>query len=237
MIKYAHLQQHFDARQMQCEVQTLTAALWKPHYNERQYEGNWATLALRSINGSLDNHTSIQGSAMLGNMAYKDTQLLDQCSYLKSVIGFFECEKMSVRLMRLEPGAVIKEHTDHDMSFEDSEARFHIPVATNEGVNFFIEDEKIVMKEGTCWYLNLSLRHRVNNFGDASRIHLVIDCKVNDWIKHLLNKKTAHKKEIAAAPEEIRCSASDKIKIIEQLRLVGTPVANELADKMESGNT
>ena len=89
MIKYAHLEQHFDASQMQREVQMLEADLWKPHYNQGQYEGNWATLALRSINGSADNHTSIQGSAMQENMSYKDTQLLDQCIYIKSVIGFF----------------------------------------------------------------------------------------------------------------------------------------------------
>ena len=52
------------------------------------------------------------------------------------------------------------------------------------------------MKEGECWYLNLSLKHRVNNFGDTSRIHLVIDCKVNDWIKNLLNEEAELKQEI-----------------------------------------
>jgi len=135
--------------------------------------------------------------------------------------------------MKLDPGAVIKEHTDHEMSFEDGEARFHIPVVTNRDVNFFIEDEKIVMGEGECWYLNLSLKHRVSNLGEASRIHLVIDCKVNDWIKDLLNSDAACKKEISVKHEEVPYSEADKTKIIRQLRLLGTRVSNELADRLE----
>jgi mannose-6-phosphate isomerase-like protein (cupin superfamily) len=235
MIKYVHLKQCFDVVKMQEEVHKLESGLWKPHYNEKQYEGSWATLPLRSINGSADNNISIQGSSLQKNMAYKDTSLLGNCNYLQSVISFFECEKMSVRLMKLDPGAIIKEHTDYDMSFEDGEARFHVPILTNHGVSFFIQDEKISMKEGECWYLNLSLKHRVNNFGHTCRIHLVIDCKVNDWIKNLLNEEAELKQE-SEKQEGINYSAADKIKIIQQLRLMGTPVATELADKMENGN-
>jgi hypothetical protein len=236
MIKYAHLKQRFDIAQMQEDVQNLESGLWKPHYNEKQYKGSWATLALRSINGSAANHISIQGSALQKNLTYKDTPLLYNCNYLQSVISFFECEKMSVRLMKLDAGAVIKEHTDYDMSFEDGEARFHIPILTNHRVEFFIEEEKIPMKEGDCWYLNLSLKHRVNNFGDTSRIHLVIDCRVNDWLKNLLNEGAELKQEISEKQAGTDYSAADKIKIVQQLRLMGTPVANELADKMETGN-
>ena len=235
MIKYVHLKQRFDVVQMQEEVHKLESGPWKPHYNEKKYEGSWTILPLRSINGSLENSISIQSSSLQQNMAYEDTPLLDNCTYLQSVISFFECEKMSVRLMKLDAGAVIKVHTDYDMSFEDGEARFHIPILTNDNVDFFIEDEKIPMKEGECWYLNLSLKHRVNNSGDTSRIHLVIDCKVNDWLKNLLNGEAELKKE-SEKHEDMNYSVSDKIKIIQQLRLMGTPVANELADKIESGN-
>jgi mannose-6-phosphate isomerase-like protein (cupin superfamily) len=235
MIKYVLLKKRFDKAQMQEEVHKLGSGLWKPHYNVRQYEGSWTTLPLRSINGSADNTVSIQGSSLQKNMAYKDTGLLDNCTYLQSVISFFECEKMSVRLMKMDPGAVIKEHNDYEMSFEDGEARFHIPVITNQGVNFFIRDEKISMKEGECWYLNLSLKHRVNNFGNTSRIHLVVDCKVNDWVKKLLLEGAELRQE-SEKEEDIKFSAADNIKIIHQLRLMDTPVSNELADKMEAAN-
>jgi len=233
MIKYVRLKHRFDVVRMQEEVHRFESSLWSLHYNEKHYDGSWTILPLRSINGSLENNISIQSSSLGENMAYQDTRLLDHCAYLTSVIHFFECEKLSVRLMKLNPGAVIKEHTDYDMSFEEGEARFHIPIITNQYVDFFIEDEKILMKEGECWYLNLSLKHRVNNFGNADRIHLVIDCKVNDWIKNLLNCEAELRQELREKQKGLNYSASDETKIIQELRLMGTTVANELADKIE----
>ena len=236
MIKYVLLKQRFDVALMQQEMHTIETALWKPHYNEKHYEGSWTILPLRSINGSEENNISIHSSSLQQNMAYKDTRLLGGCSYLQSVIGFFECEKMSVRLMNLDAGAIIKEHTDHEMSLEEGEARFHIPIQTNSGVDFFSEDEKLPMKEGECWYVNLSLKHRVNNFGDTSRVHLVIDCKVNGWINNLINKEAALRQDVSEKQEDKDYTAADKIKIIQELRLMGTHVADELADKMEMGD-
>ena len=233
MIKFIQLKQRFDVIKMQKEVCALESDLWKPHYNSKHYEGSWTTLQLRSINGDIENSISIQGSSLLGNMAYRNTILLEQCTYLQSVINFFECEKMSVRLMNLHAGAVIKEHTDYEMNFEKGEARFHIPIQTNQGVSFFIEDQKIPLNEGECWYLNLSLKHRVNNFGNTNRIHLVIDCKVNDWTKNLFNEEVILT-EMIDENYQINYNASDKIKIIQQLRLMGTPVSKELADKLEA---
>ena len=236
MIKYALLKQRFDVVLMRQEVHRIEKALWKPHYNEKHYEGSWTTLPLRSINGSVENSISIHSSSLQQNMTYKDTCLLDSCNYMQSVISFFECEKMLVRLMNLDAGAIIKEHTDYEMNLENGEARFHIPIQTNPGVDFFSEDEKLPMKEGECWYVNLSLKHRVNNFGDTSRIHLVIDCKVNGWINDLLNKEATSRQDISEKQEGINYTAADKVKIIQQLRLMGTSVADELADRMETGN-
>ncbi|MEP6552045.1 MAG: aspartyl/asparaginyl beta-hydroxylase domain-containing protein [Ferruginibacter sp.] len=221
---------------MQQELRHLQAALWKPHYNEKQYQGSWTTLQLRSINGSLENNIAIQATSLQHNMAYLDTSLLNESPYFQSVLNFFQCEKMSVRLMKLNAGAVIKDHMDLDMNFEAGETRFHIPVQTNEAVNFFIEDELIPMKEGECWYLNLSLNHRVNNWGTTDRIHLVIDCKVNDWVKNLLHENALIKKETHTKSEATQYSNAEKILIVKQLRLMGTAVASELADKIENGS-
>jgi hypothetical protein len=138
--------------------------------------------------------------------------------------------------MNLHAGAVIKEHTDYDMNFEKGEVRFHIPVQTNSEVSFFLENEKIPMLEGECWYLNLSLKHRVNNSGNRNRIHLVIDCKVNDWVKNLLKKEAELTELIDEESEITNYSDLDKIKIIQQLRLMGTPTAEILAKKLEAGN-
>ena len=184
------------------------------------------------MNGEMYNSISLHASAMQQNMAYKDTALLTGCPYLKSVIDFFNCEKNAVRLMKLNAGAVIKEHTDYEMNFEEGEARFHIPVTTNDNVNFYLEDERICMKEGECWYLNLSLKHSVTNLGQTDRVHLVIDCTANDWIKGLLQYEVVIKEIHSLAAK--KHSPADKIKIIQQLRLMGTATASEMADKMEN---
>ena len=187
---------------MQEEVNHLSGGNWKAHYNISHYEGNWSILPLRSINGSLENTVAIHASA--SDLLYADTVLLDYCPYIKSVIASFQCEKTSVRLMKLNAGAIIKEHTDIDMNIEAGEARFHIPVRTNKDVAFFIMEDLIPMLEGECWYLNLSLPHRVHNGGDTDRIHLVIDVMVNDWVKDLLNRKGLNRKDIEGAPEKAR---------------------------------
>ena len=166
-------------QQLQQEVVLLENSLWKAHYNTAHYEGGWTILPLRSINGTIDNIISLHSTAAETIPAYKDTVLLEQCNYIRSVLDFFECEKTAVRLMKLHASAVIKEHSDHDLSFEDGEVRLHIPVMTNPAVEFFLDDERIVMEEGECWYMNLTLKHRINNFSNIDRVHLVIDCKVN----------------------------------------------------------
>jgi hypothetical protein len=42
------------------------------------------------------------------------------------------------------------------------------------------------MKEGECWYHNFNLPHRVANRGTADRVHLVLDCVLNDWLREVL---------------------------------------------------
>jgi hypothetical protein len=41
------------------------------------------------------------------------------------------------------------------------------------------------MAEGECWYLNVNQPHRVENRGSADRVHLVLDCVVDEWLRAL----------------------------------------------------
>ncbi|MEO6673935.1 MAG: aspartyl/asparaginyl beta-hydroxylase domain-containing protein [Ginsengibacter sp.] len=234
MIKYLQLRQLFDVGKMQADLTLLETRLWKEHYNTRHYQGSWSVLPLRSINGSMENVISIHSSSATEMRYYRDTELLERCSYLQSVLHFFECEKTSVRLMNLQAGGMIREHSDHELSFEEKEVRFHIPVVTNPEVEFFLDDEMVMMKEGECWYLNLSLRHRVKNGGTTDRVHLVIDCRVNDWIRNLFSDEGAIQKKTDHHEREKLYAKEDKLKIIAQLRLMNTPTSIELAAKIEN---
>ena len=90
--------------------------------------------------------------------------------------------------MRLAPGSIIKEHHDNDLSFEQGMVRIHIPVVTNDGVDFRLNGLRCVMAAGSSWYLRLSDPHSVANRGTADRVHLVIDAAVNDWVAGLFER-------------------------------------------------
>jgi hypothetical protein len=245
MIKYLQTSLAFDPDKLQKEFELLQGDNWMEHYNKSHYEGDWTILPLRSLNGSLK--SVISTHILPKGLSYQDTVLLKKSPYLQSVITSFACEKTSIRLMKLNAGAIIKEHTDQDMNMEAGEARFHIPIQTNKDVAFYIQEDRIPMLTGECWYLNLSLPHKVHNAGNEDRIHLVIDCVVNDWVKALLAEKDITRKDIDKMPDSFvnarkrdnkekpvsPVSLDDKTKIIAELRSMNTVAALELANDME----
>jgi len=234
LIKYIHFNQQFNAAKLQQEISQLENFLWKEHYNKSNYEGSWTTMQLRSINGMVENNTAIQPSALQNGHEFRDTPLMEQCAYIKEVIDFFEMEKTAVRLMKLDAGAIIKAHQDHGLNFEEGEVRLHIPVFTNDKVKFMLEEEVIPMQEGSCWYLNLSLKHSVANESDSNRIHLVIDGMVNDWLTDYFNMPAHTSCSFDAPQQGDHYSREDKLKIIAQLRLMQTEVGDQLADDMQA---
>ena len=95
----------------------------------------------------------------------------------------FACPLQSVRFLKLAAGSRIREHRDLNLAYEDGELRLHIPVRTNAQVEFYLNNKLLTLHEGECWYLNFNLPHRVVNGGATDRIHLVLDCVVNDWLR------------------------------------------------------
>ncbi|MDF1696247.1 MAG: aspartyl/asparaginyl beta-hydroxylase domain-containing protein [Saprospiraceae bacterium] len=108
---------------------------------------------------------------------------LKKCPHLLSIFKTFNCRVETFRIHSLDPGAHIKPHRDTGFGLEHGKVRLHIPIQTNDKVEILVEDQNIVMKEGECWYCNFHLNHEVTNGGDQPRIHLIIDCMVNDWLK------------------------------------------------------
>jgi len=113
---------------------------------------------------------------------WEDTELLAACPYFREVLAAFPCPLQAARLMRLAPGSVIKEHRDHDLAAEWGVARLHIPIATNDRVDFRVNGTRVDMAPGSTWYLRLADPHSVTNHGDTARVHLVIDAEVDDWL-------------------------------------------------------
>lgn len=109
------------------------------------------------------------------------------CSHLAAAVRVLRCPLKSVRLLKLTAGSHIREHRDDDLGWEAGEIRLHVPIITDPGVEFFLNGQRVVMQEGECWYLDLSLPHRVQNRSSVDRIHLVIDCLLNDWLRAIID--------------------------------------------------
>ncbi len=174
----------FDPGLLARDLQALAAVGWIQHFVKQNYDGDWSVIPLRGKAGATHPVMMIYSDPIATE--FEDTPMLRDCPYFREVLDAFACPLRAVRLMRLMPGSIIKEHTDHALSVEEGTARIHIPVTTNADVEFYLNGTRVVLEAGSAWYLRLSDRHSVYNKGDTARVHMVIDAVVNDWLKSLL---------------------------------------------------
>lgn len=168
----------FDSQKLQTDALQFSAEEWLPHFNTQYYEGDWSGIALRAAKGA---HVQLYSDPNAKD-GFVDTEMMARCSYVPKVLETFQCEMTSVRFLKLGAGSQIRRHRDYQLGFEDGEIRIHIPVLTNPQVEFILNDERLDMKEGEAWYLNFNHYHSVSNNGSTDRVHLVMDCVVNDWL-------------------------------------------------------
>lgn len=121
-----------------------------------------------------------------------NTSALEKSPYLKSIIESFQ-EKTTVtlvRLLRLAPNSIVKEHTDPTLGLEveKSVIRLTIPILNNDEMVFNLNKTPMNMKPGECWYLDLTKPHEVINNVNEERINLTIDMIPNKWIRDIIEK-------------------------------------------------
>lgn len=173
----------FDPGRLAADLAAIASAGWTAHFVKQNYDGDWSVIPLRGPAGARHPVQMIYSDPACTDFA--DTPLLAAAPYLREVLAAFACPLMAVRLMRLAPGSLIKEHRDYDLCFEDGTVRLHVPVVTNDGVDFRLNRVRCVMPAGSSWYLRLSDPHSVANRGPSDRVHLVIDATVNGWVEAL----------------------------------------------------
>lgn len=212
-------------RPIRKDLVRLSETEWRNHYQLKHYSGQWQVLPLRSAKG----YASDILISPTPQAEYSDTPFMDLLPSVKEILAHFSCEWMNVRLLRLSAGAQVHAHRDAELNYEKGEIRLHIPVITHPDVLFQLGGEDIHLEEGRCWYLNFSLLHSVTNNSPVDRIHLVMDARVNPWLKNLFETPGLRK---AIIPEH---DPGTRRQIIEQLRSLGTETANRMADEMEEG--
>ena len=202
------------------DLDQLNTQDWIRHFNTRYFEGQWTGAVLRAAAGGSDTLYSDPHTTE----SFAATKLLERCPNIAEFLKKFQCRLRSVRLLRLAAGSVIREHRDFELGLSDGVIRIHVPLRTNPDVVFFLDAHRVEMREGECWYLDLSLPHWVENRGASDRIHLVIDCQVNQWLADLLSAAESGQAERVAGPTA-PCSA----EALERFRLtaLSDPVLQE----------
>ena len=179
----------FDVEDLRRDVKVMMNSDWVEHFVPNHYAGDWSVLPLRAPLGAV--HPILQISANPDVRDWVNTPLLESSPALKSCLAALPQPLESARLMRLGPGSRIHEHRDAQLSVEEGTVRLHIPIFTNDRVDFRLNGRAVVMRPGELWYLQLSDPHSVANDGLTDRIHLVVDCTVGDEITELLARAAA----------------------------------------------
>ncbi|MQP52198.1 MULTISPECIES: aspartyl/asparaginyl beta-hydroxylase domain-containing protein [unclassified Flavobacterium] len=216
----------FDKEQLKIETNKLLKNKWIDHYNTNDYSGKWTSIALMSNGGSSTNINAF--SCIKEDFIASD--VLDYCNYIKEIIDSFLFQKTAVRLLNLGAGAEIKPHTDHCLGYEDGAFRLHIPIITNSDVIFILDNKRLIMNEGECWYLNANFLHSVKNGGQTDRIHLVIDGIRNDWTDNIFLKEAKINQFTKPIPI---ITENQKKLIISELERMILPIAKELINNLK----
>jgi quercetin dioxygenase-like cupin family protein len=211
MITHLKLPLQFDAAKLNRDLLNASGDIWTAHFNTFGYEGSWSVIPLYAPNGDQTNiiahHTD--------NKEIQPTPVLENCNYFGEVIQKFQCPVISARLMKLDAGAVIKPHRDHESGYEDGMFRIHVPVLTNPLVEFILDAEKLPMKQGECWYTNVNFEHSVANKGTEARVHLVIDYARNNWSDELFFSLAPKENFVPKEQEYTRETLVEMIRALE----------------------
>ena len=227
---YHKLPLNFDVARLQQDLSQLQDSYWLKHINRRVHDGGWTALPLRAVDGEAGDATVVE----MDPERYQSTPYLEQSEYLQEVLAGFDCTLVSARLMSLKAGEEIRRHTDMDLCFEDGCVRLHIPIQTHPDVTFLINDQPVHFAEGECWYMNANYPHQVSNNSEIDRVHLVIDCIVNDWLAELFIS-TGYEKTIVEHKYGSSGITDDNVlQIIEQLEYLGTETALGMAENLRN---
>jgi hypothetical protein len=151
-------------------IDELSNYNWAPVWADKRYAGDhWMTCPL--IDG-YDKTLNFQ-AFVLGAIIEKK----------------MKCQIKNLMFYAMLPGGDIPPHRDMVGNVGMGGLRLHIPIVTNDKVNFVVDRKKVVMGVGELWALDTSYTHSVSNHGSENRVHLVMDIIVNEWVLSLLPPK------------------------------------------------
>lgn len=165
----------FDTARLKSDLEIAQNHFKTASQSGPYHDGSWKGISLRSIDGNYKNSI-----AFVEGGYYQDTLVLDFCPYFKEILNSFPFTINIARLLFLPPNKKIGEHKDSAFSWRKGLVRLHIPIITHEDVIMNISGKRCQWKEGEFWFGDFHQPHSLHNQSDITRVHLVIDCMVDD---------------------------------------------------------
>jgi len=88
--------------------------------------------------------------------------------------GYIQGNFSRIMLAKLTAGGNIKAHKDGNAAATFPH-KIHIPIKTNDKVNFFVNPKTYNFKTGHAYEVNNLAAHFVENLGEEDRIHLIFE--------------------------------------------------------------
>jgi len=165
----------FDVAPLAAEVAAIPDDEWIPHFNTGIHDGGWSGVALRA---PIDAHSALYPDPTATEFVATDR--LAASPVLAAALDRIPAPLLSARLLRLAPGARILEHRDHRLGYDDGEVRLHVPVTSAAGAELVVGGRPVPMALGECWYVDVNRTHSAENRSAVPRVHLVVDCVVDE---------------------------------------------------------
>jgi len=178
-----------DLERLRSELDLLNNHTWVAHYDKDLADG-WTAVPLVSWDGSMDRVES-QNIGVWGQ--YRRTPIVARLPYFSQILDAFQCPHGRIRIMKMLPGTIIRPHRDikeEVSNFAFNQVRLHIPIVTNDKVVFNVDGVNLQLEPGRLYYVNFSKTHYVRNDGSEVRTHLVLDLKVNDFLRNVFPELT-----------------------------------------------
>jgi len=168
---------------------------WSENYS-KYHSGGWKTAALFNATGKSKEND-------LEDCHPVPTDLAKRLPAVRQFIETLELKLMWARVLKLVPQACLWEHTDYGAPHltRAPRVRLHVPLQTQPEAVIVLPAHVVHMKSGFMWKLTPdAARHGACNDGTKDRIHLIIDCYVDDRLEALLAGETLDQDAVRAKP-------------------------------------
>ena len=168
-VNFLKICENQDVSELKAKVAQLTENDWKQSDRHTQFDIHKETQSIQLLGDDMS-HTPPQKTR------YFDLLAADVAPIIERLKGHFGREGVFVRVLiaRLNAQSEIKPHVDKGYSLINCN-RIHIPLFTNDQVQFSVGGESRTLNEGEVWEINNADVHAVTNASDYPRVHLIID--------------------------------------------------------------